>query len=119
MCLAHCVTRPGPRMHLILHERDFVTIILLVRKLSFRGEITQSIRQISLTSPMLSPMMLVTQNPCPLALPAAFTVQVSGWESFRHKTTALHGESQQKEGKIETSYIFEDSYLFMDNNNIK
>lgn len=68
---------------------------------------------------MLSPMMLVTQNPCPLALPAAFTVQVSRLGRLQTQDHSLAWWIQQKEGKIETSYIFEDSYLFMDNNNIK
>ena len=36
-CALLIVSRPGPRMHDLAYERDFVIIILLVRKLSFRG----------------------------------------------------------------------------------
>lgn len=68
---------------------------------------------------MLSPMMLVTQNPCPLVFPAAFTAQVSRLGRLQTQDHSLAWWTQQKERKFETSYIFEDSYLFMDNNNIK
>ena len=65
---------------------------------------------------MLSPMMLVTQNPCPLVFPAAFTAQVSRLWRLQTQDHSLAWWIQQKERNFETSYIFEDSYLFIDNN---
>ena len=104
-CALH-IAWPGQDLEcMILHMREILLSSLAGEETEFQSSeiIYPSLSDYKANFPpphhMLSPMMLVTQNPWRLMFPAAFT-RCPGWEDFRHRTTALHGESNRKKENL-------------------